>query len=137
MDMGAWEMQAVGGGTRGEPFVATLLSYACALYLSLMSNEWQIDDSVWINGIGMLAFLVYLLLFLYCAGDGHCRTTRRVCVPVAVLYLSLTMGVGFVMESTEAVQWMCTLASLAATCIPLALAIFVVKPSLHSFSSCT
>jgi hypothetical protein len=124
-------MKAVGGGTRGEPFVVSLLSYVCPFLLTCIDNNWDteklwIDESAWLNGVGACFYVVYLCLFLLLADADDRRTTVQKWIPAGAAYIGLTAVAGLLIESTVAVKWLCTLAGVASACVSLILALYVV-----------
>jgi hypothetical protein len=132
-------MKAVGGGTRGETFVASLLSFACPLLLGAKNNNWDLHklmsgESGWINGIGTLVYLIYLGMFIYYADQNARWTTVRAWIPLGSLYLILSLFFGLMSESTVVLEWLCTISVLGSWCIPLLLAFFVVS-EIRSFVS--
>jgi hypothetical protein len=123
-------MNSVGAGTRGEPFVVSLVSYICPFLLTCVNNGWNIhklkmDESAWVNGIGAIVYVIYIAIFLYCADGDNMRTTVWKWVRPAAAYIFLTAGILWI-ESSMAV-WLCTLAGLASASISLLLAILVVR----------
>ncbi|XP_037431684.1 bidirectional sugar transporter SWEET8-like [Triticum dicoccoides] len=120
-------MKSVGGGTRSEPFVASLLGYACWLFFSLMENGWKADESVWLNGSGTVVYIVYLLMFLWYTAAANRWITVEWWVPGAVLYLCAAAIFGVLAGWTWVFKVMCTLAGLASASASLVLTVFVLE----------
>nr|XP_040247084.1 bidirectional sugar transporter SWEET7b-like [Aegilops tauschii subsp. strangulata] len=129
-------MKSVGGGTRSEPFMASLLSYTCWLFFSLMDNGWKVNESVWLNGTGTVLYFVYLMMFLCYTDEAHRWITIERWVPGAVFYLFFIAIFGVLAEWTSVVKVMCTLAGLASGCTSLVLAVSVLERKLESLPDC-
>jgi hypothetical protein len=92
-----------------------------------MNSEWEVNESVWINGLGASANFIYLVLFLVRADHTGGRwNTLVISIAAAFVYLILTVVSGYLFRSTVTVQWLCMLAGLASACAPLFLTYFVV-----------
>ena len=124
-------MKSVGGGTRVEPFVASLLSYSSSFVLAGFDNGWSwvkmiVDESSWINGTSTLIYILYLYLFLRYADDTVRQATLGEYVPVAASYFAVMTMVGVLAESTVPVKWLSMMAGVISSGTPHVLSWFVV-----------